>query len=188
MTANNTSYVVSGTAASLKRTLIFTASATSYAVAASDTSFVYTFPFTAPLLDYIGADPTTDTTPSLSATFYESIIGYDIRLVASQVAGAGTPYTEDATNTIDAGEDAALLAAFTTGELAGGLTYFKCRIEQSGIAKSDWSNVVSFTITSGSGVGLTTVGLFPFIYSSGAAVVDGNTAGVFPYNYNKATP
>ena len=142
-------YALTGTNPALKHGAKVVAGAGSYALTGTAAALNLAN-FAAPLLAYTGSDPTTDQTPDFTATFYQSILGQTIRLVGSQVAGAGTPYTVDVGNTIDGTEDDLLLAAFTTGNLADGLTYFKCRIEDGGGSPlSLWSNVVSFTINTG---------------------------------------
>lgn len=107
------------------------------------------FSLTAPVLAFVSAtDPSNDNTQDLTADFFESIVTKVVRLVGTfGSATVSEPYDVDSSNTIDAGEDAALEAAFTTGAIDDGVCSFKCRIEDgSGNALSDWSNTVSKTI------------------------------------------
>lgn len=106
--------------------------------------------FTAPVLAFVSAtDPDSDNTQDLEADFSEDIEGYVVRLVGTfGSATVSEPYDVDSSNTIDAGEAAALEAAFTTGAIDDGVCSFKCRIENgSGTALSAWSNTISKTIT-----------------------------------------
>lgn len=109
------------------------------------------FSLTAPVLAFASAtDPDSDNTQDFTADFYESIVTKVVRLVGTfGSATVSEPYDIDSSNTIDAGEDAALEAAFTTGAIDLGVCSFKCRIEDgSGNALSAWSNTVSKTIIS----------------------------------------
>lgn len=110
----------------------------------------YGFLFDAPVLAFVSAtDPDSDNTQDFTADFTGTIQGYVVRLVGTfGSATVSSPYDVDSSNTIDAGEQAALEAAFTTGALSDGVWSFKCRVENgSGGALSPWSNTVSKTIT-----------------------------------------
>jgi hypothetical protein len=110
-------------------------------------SGVVPFLLDAPFLEWPGADPTTNNLPTLYGTFNTSIVGYDIHLVGSNNPDAVQTWLVDQVNNIDSDENTAMLAAFSTGALANGTWYFKCRIELSGSALSQWSNVVSHVIS-----------------------------------------
>lgn len=107
------------------------------------------FSLTEPVLAFVSATtPSNDNTQDLTADFADSIVGNVIRLVGTfGSATVSEPYDIDASNTIDAGEDSAQEAAFTTGAIDDGVCSFKCRVEDgSGNALSDWSNTVTKTI------------------------------------------